>query len=207
MNGVSRSIQRSFTTTDQIETVTDPLGRIQQYQFDAAGRTTKASTPDGLSSSSTFDAFGFLTNVHRDSSSIGLATQYQFGLGGRMQKVTAPTGATLEYTYDANGLPGTVKDVRGTTGYRYTSHGQVEQIDLPAGGSVLFSYDPEGQIKTMKDPVGNEITFSYDGLGRPDRIQNATGNVIEYDYDRVGNLTTSNYVAAARLNESSMRCT
>ena len=82
----------------QVASVTNPLGHVTQYTaYDAAGRLTSMTDPNGVVTAMTYDVRGRLTS----RTTAGEVTTYTYDAAGQLTDVDLPDGASLAYVYDA----------------------------------------------------------------------------------------------------------
>ncbi len=116
----------------ELTSQTDAIGQNHTMQYDAMGRITQRTGPDGT-------------------------TTYQYVTSGnglnQLKKVTAPNGTMQEYTYDdlsrVSSLKETVDGKVFTTSYTYDNFGRVKDITYPAGLTVSHVYDSHGHLTTV----------------------------------------------------------
>jgi RHS repeat-associated protein len=116
----------------ELTSQTDANGQNHTMQYDAMGRITQRTGPDGT-------------------------TTYQYVTSGnglnQLRKVTAPNGTMQEYTYDdlsrVSSLKETVDGKVFTTSYTYDNFGRVKDITYPAGLTVSHAYDSHGHLTTV----------------------------------------------------------
>ena len=149
-----------------LQTVTDPLGRILNYGYDAAGRVILEVLPDSREVRYTYDANGNLTSLtppgrpahvfqytKTDQPSeyappdVGAGTNstlYQYDLAKRLTRITRPDGQAIDFVYN--------------------SGGQLVEQKMPHD-TLTFSYNStSGKLQTVSDASGeNGVTFTYSG--------------------------------------------
>jgi len=133
----------------QVKSVTDPNNQTTTSEYDALGRKSKTTTPDGLITTATYNyGTGFTVgtqHVLTSTSGAGLATilttaTYFDGLGRTIKKEsTGPDGKTV------------------VTEVQYDSRGAVRQKSSP-------------YFKTLESVTGRWAITNYDALGRVVRI-------------------------------------
>jgi RHS repeat-associated protein len=109
-------------------------------------------------------------------------------------------GQSQQYSYDLNsGLVTSIIDAnKNTTGYAYTSAGDLQTISYPDGGSVGVNYHGYAiplnvTTTTVATPNPSKIkTVIYDGLGRPTQAQlnsdSAGADYVDTTYDGLNNV-------------------
>lgn len=198
-----------LTTTDEgyLDTITDPLMRVYDYDYDPLGRLTQESLPGGRIISYGYDNEGNLTSLTPPGrpahsfiyNEVGLVetytaptitgggtnqTSFTYNKAQEIKQITRPDGQTLDYNYDAAGRLDTFTIPRGQFNYSYdATSGYLS--DLTAPENVNLSYGYEGDLLesvTWSGPVAGDVVYNYDAKGRTSRIT-AKGSQIIYEYD------------------------
>ena len=149
----------------------DPLGRVTTYGYDAAGRQTSRTTPDGLTTTSTYTAATESTPATRTD--------------------TTPDGRVVLTTFDALGRKVRVTD--NVQDQAFTSSPTARQLSA-------FEYSLDGTTITATDQHGRTITTLVDVLGRQVQQVGATGLTHATSYDDAAHTTTQS-VAGADASE------
>jgi RHS repeat-associated protein len=202
------------------ETLTyDALGRLTSraepyttlnYQYDAAGRRTRLTWPDGLYINYNYDLANEMTTVVENGTTT-LAT-YGYDDLGRRTSLTRGNGTASYYSYDgASRLTCLRLDLAGggTLDCTPTASGQ--------DNAITFGYNPAGQIVSRVSAnnayawtggVNVNRAYTANGLNQ----YSASGSVLltydtrgnlyssgssTYGYDAVNHLTVSNSTASA----------
>ncbi|MFZ5875343.1 MAG: toxin TcdB middle/N-terminal domain-containing protein [Nitrospirota bacterium] len=212
----------------QVKTVTDPNNAQTQTEFDALGRMTKVTRPDGSWMTTAYVNFGGgVASQHvRTDSTIGLSSWTYFdGLGRTyLEKKTGPDGKIIatETQYDARGA------------VRQTSLPYFDGTDSPTGRWTVLSYDPVGRVVRRDFPDGTRTLTCYndwvtvgidaknqrkrevrDAFGRLTAVNEYSGTsatcdtglgtpyaTTQYSYDVMGNLR---FVTDAKSNQTEMQ--
>ncbi|MCU7936939.1 MAG: type IV secretion protein Rhs [Candidatus Thiodiazotropha sp. (ex Dulcina madagascariensis)] len=157
--------------------ITNALGHITQITaHDAAGRPLTMVSPNGLTTTLSYDARGRLTQQTRSDGTTSRTTQYAYDAVGNLTQVTQPDGSFLSYEYDlAHRLIG-MEDNQGNR-IDYT---------LDAMGNRLSEQlsDPQGTLMRSQSQV-------YDQLGQLSQQIDSQNHTTAYGYDANGNLTQS----------------
>lgn len=176
----------SYTKTGELKSVTDALGSVSRYEYDA------------LRNLSLVDYQGQVTTYERD-------------LTGRILKVIDAASQEETYTYNREGRLSSKTDKdKNTTSYVYNRAGLVAQVTYGDGKKVLLSYDPLDKIKEIiddlgttviendalgrvtkvTDPEGKEVSYGYAAGAKRSHITYPDGHSVYYTYDEDGNLST-----------------
>lgn len=150
------------------ETLTDALSRASRFEYDAIGRPTRVTRPDGKSVQLQYDALGNLTQLTPPD---------------RPAHSFTYTPRSLLDTYRPPELPGV-----GSERHGYDLDDKITASFHPDGGSSQYFRDDGGRLTKLKTPWG-DYDFNYgmtSGL-----VKNVThaGETLAWNYD--GFLTTS----------------
>ena len=157
---ISDITQYQYDSSGNMTFVTDSMGHITAFSnFDAYGRATRITEPNGLINDLKFSPRGLLLSVTQSGAGISETTTYAYDGVGLGQKVTFPSGDFLTYTYDdADRLIGVADNAGNSKNYVLDNAGNY--IDEKTIGS-------DGQIS-------REISRTYDALGRMTKIVGGT---------------------------------
>jgi RHS repeat-associated protein len=185
------SIPNVNTSPASGTTVTDPLGNVTTYHFNAAGFILDATDALGEKSVYTVDP---ATN--------------------QLRSVTDPLGRTTAYTYDSLGNTTSITRLSGTpnavtTTYTYDpTFNKLTSVTDALGHKTIFKYDATGNLITTIDPQNQQTAYTYDGFGEPATVTDPLGNTIQYGYtngslaritDPLGGVSTRVTDLASRL--------
>jgi RHS repeat-associated protein len=203
----------TYTPHGLVDTMTDPLGRVTDYQYDAYGRLIATTLALGTSDEATrwmeYDAAGNMTAL---VDALGHRTQYEFDVLNRLVSTTDadPDGAglleapTRSYSYDDHGNVTHITDaLSGTMSYQYDAqHRLVRKIDS-IGNAWNYRYDEAGNLSQFTDRLGRVTTYVYDDRNRISKIvdperaaerraHDADGNLVRR-FDKNGNVWLAEY--------------
>ena len=213
----SPTVEFAYDDAGNVQTVTDPLGNVTTYAYDAMHRLTTVTGPDpGTGAPITeygYDGDGELTSVTLTSSAASptpRVTTYQYDEFGRKIEVDSPdpsggSAAVTTFIYDADGnLVEEINPENYATWYTYDDLGDLATASNPGFRSqdpttlpvTTYTYYLDGELSTATDPLGHQTTYLYDGDGRlgtvtqPDPGGSQVVPSTTYGYDLVGNLTS-----------------
>ena len=219
----------TYTTFALIDTTTDPLGRVTDYDYDPRGRLTSVTYAKGTTDEAImryeYDLAGNQTAMIDGN---GNRTEYQYDALNRMVKTIAadPDGAgpltspTTSVVYDVVGNVTSTTDANNRTSTnRYDDlHRLIESVASDPDGTgplvapvTKYAYDAVGNIDSVTDPNGNTTRYRYDGRNRRIESIDPDGGITKFAYDSdnnlsqvtdpVGNVTKFRYDARDRLVE------
>jgi YD repeat-containing protein len=169
----------------QVKTITDPLGRVTAFAYDAQGRlqmrTDAQGTPDQAITQFEYDAAGNLSAVidadmHR--------TQYHYDIMNRSTLLQDALGHDTQFTYDVSGNVLTVTDARNNvTTNAYDTFSRLIQVTGPdpdgsgplAAPVTTYTYDPAGNLIKTVDPLQHATLYAYDARNRLSKVVDNDG--------------------------------
>ena len=159
-----------------------------------------------VTSSTTYDSKGLVTNHNETSGNLSLNRSYQYDSRGRVVRETAPGNAVTTYqygnrtvavtknsrttttTYDAWGNVKTVTAPISSISNNYASNGNISETQS-GGATWTFGYDDRGNRTSMTDPDAGTTVYVYDALGRETSRTDGRGVVFVTKYDYLGRVT------------------
>lgn len=159
-------------------TVTDNLGNMTHYRYDARGNRTVVKDASGNQTDFAYNIADQLVEVQYP------ATGQQGGGRARTVSVYQYPGGPLQQVleYDESGM-----QIRGVT-YAYGAEGEL----LSRTGStevVQYVYDAAYRVIGVRDGKGNLTTFAYNQRGDLTRITYPGGDTLQFSsYDSAGRL-------------------
>src|SRR5665647_2392826 len=170
---------------NQVESITDSLGRVTAFTYDGRGNRTSITDASGRTSMMTYDQW---SNPLTIANPAGETTTFTYDDRGNPLTATAPDGATTTFTVNPDGTVATSTDATGrTTSYTYDARGFVATATGPDGATIVTSYDSLGRLVSTTDPRGlvtggtpadYTSTFTYDPVGRVLTTTDAVGAVV-----------------------------
>ncbi len=195
--------------------VTDALGNITKYTYDARGLTLSAIGPfkpgevEPAARKFEYDAWGNMTasfdeaghatrfeydlanNLTKQTDALGNATQFFYdGLGHKIKEIDA-LGGTTEWVYDDRGL---VVEVKGSqTGIAGPMAGRTTCSSCGGAAGAFdnpgkYEYNAARLLTKFTDVEGHATIYEYNDLGQQVKVTNALGAATLYEYDLEGNL-------------------
>jgi RHS repeat-associated protein len=177
--------------------ITDALGNIVQFQYDARHNVTQTTLPGSITTSATYTTSGDLSTA---TNGRNYTTSYGYDTAGNPTLVTKPGGVTIGFTYNPAGQVATVTDEAGkTTTDGYDTPGNLASTTSPLGNKWSYGYDSSGRRISIIDPRGNaaganpndyKSTIAYNAADQIASTTDPLGHTTTFAYDADGNLTS-----------------
>jgi RHS repeat-associated protein len=182
------------------QTVTDPLGRVTRYDYDALNRviTETRNYIDGVFNPSlpaedvitrySYDAVG---NRTRLTDAANHSTSYAYDALNRVVTTTNALSGTTLVTYDAVGNQTQIVNPKSqAVTYQYDSLYRLKQSTDAANQSTSYTYDAASNRLTETDALTRTTVYAYDNLNRLIQITNPLSGTTHYTYDALSNKLT-----------------
>lgn len=194
VRALGASEQRTTTITrdsssNLIQSLTDPLGRVTTFSYDSRGNTTSVTrlsgTANAVTTTYTYDpTFSQVTSI---TDPLSHTTSFGRDSLGNLVTITDPLGHQTSMTYTSAGQVATVADALGhTTSFTYDG-GDLVQVTDPLNRSSKRFIDAIGRMVSASDPMGNRTSLGYDALKRLLQSTDPLGNSSSSTYDASGN--------------------
>jgi RHS repeat-associated protein len=173
----------TYGANGDINTVTDPLGRVTDNDVDPLGRLNQVIANvnrQGVDQATTKFQYDARDNLLAVVDPKGLTTGYSYNGFDELVQLSSPDTTNTAYTYDTAGNPFSQTNARGIlTTYNHDALNRLTGISLPTlSQNVRFDFDTP--------PVDCQSGERY-GAGRLAQIQDESGST-RYCYDLRGNL-------------------
>jgi RHS repeat-associated protein len=186
-----------------LHTVTDAMGHVTTIaSYDADGRVTRVTDPNGVNTDSTYTSRGWLAS----RTAGGSTTQFTYWPFGSVETITDPDGVVTTYSYDSAHRLDEIQDSLGNfIGYNLDGAGNItSEQTLTASRTTVRSlsrtFNTLGQLTAVKDGLGNTVfsasaTNSYDANNNLIVSSDALGVQTQHAYDPLNRLisTIKNY--------------
>ena len=190
----------TYTTYGLVDTMTDPLGRVTDYDYNAIGRlmavTYAVGTLDEAMQSFEYDAAGNQTAVIDEN---GNRTEFLYDELNRLTRLTEPDpdgneqldSPVTEFIYDERGNLTMTFDARGNkTTNTYDPMDRLLTTNDADDNLTQYEYDNFGNLETVIDPLGQTTENTYDSRNRLVKTQDPDNGVTTFNYDLDDNLTS-----------------
>jgi RHS repeat-associated protein len=189
-DGLGRTTIYTHDAMGFMASVTDPLGRVTSFTNNVYGQPLTITYPDGTVKTQTYDTSGRLLSSSLSGANFTTRlTTYTRDNSGRVTQVTHPDGTAESWTYNAFGKPLThTQQNGGVEQFQYSSSGLLLSSSDALGAVTSYSYNAQDLISAITDPLGHTTSFLYNSRGKVTRQTYADGTFTEYDYDDFDNL-------------------
>lgn len=188
-NGTATNANDTFSydlngrLTNETQTVAGSSPKVVGYTYDAAGRRTQLTYPDGTFITYGYNANGWLTNI-ADGGSNSIVV-YTYDAAGRRTKRQLENNTFTVYDYDSADQITNIMHVKAVSGvtntlsqysYGYDDAGNRKWVKRLSGKGDVFKYDDTDQLTNVL----------YDATN-PDTTPSAATNEARYIFDAAGN--------------------
>jgi RHS repeat-associated protein len=188
----------TYTSSDNVETMTYPDGEVVTYQYNSRGQLTSVTGTEGTTTylaSANYDAASRLKNIKLGSNLLDRTYTYfdwgTSGKGGLLQTLVSQqaggsqlTLQNLAYDYDPNGNITSITDARNTevSSFGYDSLNRLTSAVISGAQpfSEDYTFDERGRLATR-----GGVTYTYDPSHPHAAASLSSGS--NYTYDPNGN--------------------
>ena len=209
----------TYTPNGLVDLLTDPLGRVTDYDYDAIGRLIKTTFAQGTAEEAAqqfeYDLAGNIIAMIDEN---GERTEYSYDAMNQLVEIIEAdpdgedplTSPVTTFTYDAAGNKiATTDALFNTTEYSYDAKDRLTAVVDAFDGEIHYSYDFDGNLIKVTDQLGRDTQIHYDSRHRRTEIIDPLGGITKFRYDfdnnliseidPLGNRTNFTYDARGRL--------
>jgi RHS repeat-associated protein len=192
--------------------------------YDALGRVTSATHPDGTVTNKSYqdwtetvtdangharnsvkDAYGRIAQVNEHNQGQTYVTTYHYDVLNNLKQITNSLNQNTLITYDTLGRKTGINDPQmGSWQYQYDANGNLKSQTDAKNQNLQMTYDPGNRLLTKSYPDGTSINDQYDtgnfAKGRLSQVTDLSGTQA-FSYDNLGRVVQkartvggSNYV-------------
>ncbi len=193
----------TYNVTGTVASVTDQLGAVTTYSYDAFGEQTSSTSQidatHTLTQSVQFDHRGEQVSSIVDPVGQNLTTSAQYDAFGRLISSVDANGNIRQQSYDRLGR--TILSVDPANAQRSTSYDalgrQLTSTDA-AGNVTTYTYNSAQRSLTVQTAEGIQLTTIHNRQGQTQSVTDGNGNVTSYAYDKNGlRLNTATALSAS----------
>jgi RHS repeat-associated protein len=194
---------------NKVSKVTDELGRVTTYHYDARGNLTSIKNALDQTTRYGFDNFGQITsitdpldhtirfeydnqgNVNATVDALGNRSTFEYDGLGRRTAAIDPLGRRIAFFYDVLGRLKSQTDSSGKiTLVAYDPNGNVSSVTDALNQKTSFTYDTKDRLISTRDPLGRVTQRRYNDKDELTTLTSPLGRVTSYAYDARGRLNT-----------------
>lgn len=175
----ARTTTYTYTPDGHLFTRSPRPGTTWTMHWDALGRMSKQTDPNGNSTTYAYDATGnVLSTTVADGTSDATTTTNTYDADGRLATSTAGAGSSMAVTttvgYDVTAGMAPCTGGPATAVYCSTltrgglqtvrfldAHDRVVQVNRPGGMTSTWTYNPDGRLATSTTPSNTTTQYSY----------------------------------------------
>ncbi|MER9243477.1 RHS repeat-associated core domain-containing protein [Mesorhizobium sp. M0633] len=190
----------SYDAGDRLLTIVGPTGATTRHLYDETGQRIETTDPDMGRWKYQYDAFGQL--VHQTDAKNQITTIEYDLLGRPVRKALNDATSWWEYDSGARGV-GKIASVRGSDGYRedyfYDEFGRQSRWSVTIANETFATFtqfDRLGRIAGTTYPSGLAIENVYDAKGFLTSVRNSNGRATYWNVlnvDEFGRTTAETY--------------
>ena len=198
-----------FNDYHQITNAYNALEEVTSYTYDGNRQLSTVTSPNGLVTTRTYGANGFLltsidsdgvnnlrTNSYTYTNGLALTHTDERGLSitntwdelGRLTKTASREGA-VTHAYNKLDRVTTIDRMGFTNGYAYNGFRELLRQTNANGAVSTYTYCDCGSLDSITDALGNVTSYSYDNLGQRTRTTFPGGSYVDSTFDLLGNVT------------------
>jgi len=189
-DGKGNAIQSyQYDSLAHVTTVTDGLGNVITYVYNAYGNLFSRQDPGGNCSAQPSNG----------------CTTYSYDAGNQLTSIQYSDGVTpsvTRITYDADGQRTAVTDGTGTSTWGWDSLHRMVSYTNGNGAQVQWVYNLRNLATTITYPGSLNVTRGYDAASRWTSVQDWNTNSTTFTYDPDSNLSTETFPAASGVVDS-----
>jgi RHS repeat-associated protein len=189
---------------------TSVLGGVTYYGYDAAGRASTVTDPDGDTTYTTFDAHNNVTSVTTCVAVNDCQTSY----AAYYEDLSNPLDPRNDkLTDERDPRSSSPSDPTYDTVTSYTSTGEIATTTspptsaCPSGCTTTYTYtagteaavgggtEPAGLLASVTSPDGGVTSYAYDAAGDVMQVTNPLGLITKYTYDNLGRELTQTQIS------------
>ncbi|MFG2047883.1 DUF6531 domain-containing protein [Micromonospora sp. NPDC048935] len=181
------SARLHYDPADRKTAVDDSLGHTTVYELTERGQTERVTDPLGHVTAFTWDAFDRKLS---ETDALGRTTRWSYDDDGNLVEVTRPDGSRATASYNDLRQPVLVTDVDGATWrYDYDERGNLTVAVDPVGAVTRYRREASGHLAEVIDALGNSMRTDTDAAGLVSRVVDPTGAITSYRRDRAGRVS------------------
>jgi RHS repeat-associated protein len=170
-----------YNQAGRVTRAIDPLGRITQTLWDH-GNKVRVTDPLGRNTDYHYNAFGQVIQV---SNASGDTVRYDYNDAGQVVKLTQPDGKCWQLAWNEQGRPVSRTDPHGQVYFsEYNARGQCLREHQPDGTAWHYDYNARQQLTTLTAPDKAVTRLEQDLFGRVLNVTDPLGHFTRYTHSQ-----------------------
>jgi RHS repeat-associated protein len=187
-----QTISYVYYPDNLLKSVTDGLGRVTAYNYDANANITSVTalsgTSNAVATSFTFDpTFSQVTSV---TDPLSHTTSFGYDTNGNLTSIVDPLSHHTTLTHDTEGKVSSIADALGNTINFSYFLGDLTSITDPLSRTTTRFMDGAGRLSSVTNPLGQTTTIAYNGLNLVTSVTDPLNGQTSFGYDANGNILT-----------------
>ncbi len=158
------------------------LQKSYGYEYDALGRVSRITNPDG-----TYSRFEFNGNIVIFVDELKHRFEAEMNKYGEVVAKRSWTGGPAWDPVFGGYIPLPLGDLLQST-YEYDAAGQLRKAIDPENGIYSYEYNLDGSLKRVKSPV-SDWSFEYAASGMLSQVNKSSGASLKVEYDDRGRIS------------------
>jgi len=168
-----------YNSAGRVTRATDPLGRVTQTLWDH-GNKVRETDPLGRETDYLYNDFG---QVVRVTDATGDVVRYEYNDAGQVTALTQPDGKVWRFEWSEQGRLLSRTDPQGRVYlYEYDAHGQCISEHHPDGATWRYAYNAQYQLAAFIAPDDATTRFEQDAFGRVTSVTDPLGYLTRYSH-------------------------
>jgi RHS repeat-associated protein len=175
-----------------VQSMTDPLGRITAYNYDALGNVASVTQLSGTASAATtgYTYEPVFNRVSTITDPLNHTTAFTYNDSIHTIVTTDPLGNQWTTSQNSLGQAVSTNDPAGDIWHFGYSGADMTSVTDALNNATNYVYDGAGRRVSMTDPLGERTSFTYDGLNNLLTVTDPLGEQTQLVYDQNSNLKT-----------------
>ena len=191
----------TYLPSGLIDTMTDPLGRVTNFDYDARQRLIAVTLAQGTLDEGVWQfEYDDVGNVTAEIDPLGHRTESTFDIMDRLTRLTQPdpdgpgplSSPVSQMFYNVAGdLTRSIDPLQRATKMGYDVRGAISSVTDSDNKTTTYERNAAGNVTRMTDPLGHETQYAYDARQRlTDSIDPDDGST-KFEYDPLDNKLTA----------------
>jgi RHS repeat-associated protein len=182
---MNRLVDNDYDELNRLTRVTDPQQSVTQYAYDANDNLSSVTDPRNLTTSYTYNGFGDIKQLTSPDTGV---TQYVPDTAGNVDLATDARSKSADYAYDALNRVTSITYSDQTISFAYDQGtngvGRLTQV-TDGSGTTQWTYDALGRVATKQQTVGSVVKtvgYAMNAAGQLSQMTTPSGQLIGYGY-------------------------